>query len=71
MGNYQWPLTLDASQDGERTSEKWPLGGGGGGGGEGLVTAQNIEFHCFTTHVTSISYSSETTKGRVVKIYIF
>ena len=25
MGNYQWPLTLDALLDGGRTSEKWPL----------------------------------------------
>ena len=25
MDNYQWPLTLDASLDSGRTSEKWPL----------------------------------------------
>ena len=24
MGDYQWPLTLDASPNGERTGEKWP-----------------------------------------------
>ena len=34
-------------------------------------TGEISKFHCFTTHFTLISYSSETTKGRVVEVYTF
>ena len=30
-----------------------------------------MEFYCFATHFTSISCSSETSKGKGVKVYIF
>ena len=38
----------------------------GGGGGIDKIT----KFHCFETHFTLISCSSETTKGRGAKVYL-